>query len=101
MQDKTPQDEKPTIKELQKRIEQLEAQRVSNQGQRDLLAKAGALRRKAVGIEESDATKAIRGRIAKIAGRQNMIIEWTLRPQNTDDVASVGCYCGCGCSCIA
>ena len=40
-------------------------------------------------------------RIAKLVGDRTMVVEWTLRPQDTSEATEVPCGCGCGCSCIA
>jgi hypothetical protein len=64
------------------------------------LVEAGDARRKALGIERTDETRAISERIAQAAG-EGMIVEWTILPQDASDAVSGRCVIYCGCSCIA
>ncbi len=64
-------------------------------------AKLGAARRAARRTKPTAATKSVGERIAKLAGESGMVVEWTLRPQDTSESVGIGCFCGCGCSCIA
>lgn len=70
---------------------------------RKRFAKLGEARRVARGVKPTAHSKEIGERISKLAGERGMVVEWTLRPQETSETAGVacGCGCGCGCSCIA
>lgn len=70
---------------------------------RESVAKLGAARRALLGNRPTANTKKLGKKIAEIAGKAGVIVEWTLRPQNPSESAGVacGCFCGCGCSCIA
>jgi hypothetical protein len=64
------------------------------------LAEAGEARRKALGIQRTDETRAISERLAEAAGK-GMIVEWTILPQDPSETVSGRCIAYCGCSCIA
>jgi hypothetical protein len=74
---------------------------VSKAGVRKRMATLGKARRAAHRVKATAATRSVGARIAKLAGKSGMVVEWTLRPQDPSDIAGVGCFCGCGCSCIA
>ncbi len=65
--------------------------------------KLGDTRRAARGITATAESKEVGERIAKLAADRGMVVEWTLKPQDTSETAGVACGCGClcGCSCIA
>ncbi len=70
---------------------------------RERLTKVGAARRALLGSRPTANTKKLGTRIAELAGKEGVIVEWTLRPANPSESVAVmcGCFCACGCSCIA
>lgn len=70
---------------------------------RERLAELGQVRRALVGAKPTADSKKLGKRIANLASKEGLIVEWTLRPQNLSESVGVGCgcFCGCGCSCIA
>ena len=63
------------------------------------LSKAADARRKALGLERTTASRDVSKRIAALAKKKNMIIEWSIWPKESRDTADGGCGCGCGCGC--
>lgn len=70
---------------------------------RERLTKVGTARRALLGSRPTANTKKLGKRIAELAAKEGVIVEWTLRPVNPSDSVAVacGCFCACGCSCIA
>ena len=66
---------------------------------RELIRK-GALKRREAGLNPKHPTD-IGKQISHIAGKHNVVIEWTVRPLDHGEVAACACTCSHVCTCYA
>ena len=84
---------------LRSKVEELE-RRLGISRRQEIAKKAAALaeaRKSLFPPHETAASRAFSTRVKALAGRSNLVVEWTVR----DISAEAGDGCDCGCTCIA
>jgi len=101
MSDEPERNEGPRFRSAKRKLEPTE-----REGIQAIARKLGAARREAFGLEGNEVSEAIRKEITAIAGKHNMIVEWSLRPAaglrwrlKSEGEGICACTCGCACSC--
>ena len=77
----------------------VEKKLVTKPATRDVI-KAGVEKRQRAGLAPALPT-ALGKQIAHIAGKHNVVVEWTVKPLDRSEVAACACVCSYVCSCYA
>jgi len=86
---------------LRRKVEELE-RRLGIPRRQEMAKQASALaeaRKNLFPHRETAASRTFSNRIKALAGRSNLVVEWTARDISAKVGEECGCGCGCGCGC--